>query len=534
MALYTRDSIERLRGAVDMIELVGTKTDLRRVGTQWMGLCPFHDERTPSLSVNAEAKVFHCFGCGVEGDAFGFVQQSEGVTFREAVELLAGDYGVQLEPEGRVEQTERRQRRVQRPVPSRNHDISPERVARARSGITRYVEHCHGRLSEPKAYPARRWLYARGLTDAEHIAHQIGFDPGYRALGRASRSPPSVTLPLFDENGAVTYVQGRVIEPASQTPKFLNPNGNWIGPSPRISAMPTHPMADHSVLVVCEGVCDGILAARHFDARALIGARQPDEAVVERLLDAAHGRPVIVCLDSDRAGWGGAKNLLELIAERGAQGAYVPLPAGDLTDLVLDARDGFEGVFRSLVQTAADQARAGRSQDPADRSSLDPVAEFGHLLGLKRIAALQRRIDERAGGATSLAEPNAPFEALDPNDALETLRLERRTSVLTGMLRRDRKELAELGKRQDDDLVQTVQALISDGESELAEIARRRGELRRDGRDWDTWFEQNLDQVADWVAAERVVRGVTEPALYCRPPQLEQLDSFEAVLGLDR
>jgi DNA primase len=76
MALFTRDSIDRLRDAIDMVGLVSEKTDLRRVGSRWTGLCPFHDERTPSFSVNAEEKLFYCFGCQAKGDAIGFVEQN--------------------------------------------------------------------------------------------------------------------------------------------------------------------------------------------------------------------------------------------------------------------------------------------------------------------------------------------------------------------------------------------------------------------------------------------------------------------------
>ena len=89
MALYTTDSIERVKQAVDMVELVGARTDLRRVGSRFQGLCPFHDERTPSFSVNAEHGLYHCFGCGASGDAIRFVQETEGLDFKAAVEPLA-------------------------------------------------------------------------------------------------------------------------------------------------------------------------------------------------------------------------------------------------------------------------------------------------------------------------------------------------------------------------------------------------------------------------------------------------------------
>src|SRR3954469_903397 len=93
MALYTKDSIDRVKEAVDMVELVGARTDLRRVGPRWSGLCPFHDERTPSFSVDGERGFYHCFGCGASGDAIGFVQEIEGLSFAESLESLAERYG---------------------------------------------------------------------------------------------------------------------------------------------------------------------------------------------------------------------------------------------------------------------------------------------------------------------------------------------------------------------------------------------------------------------------------------------------------
>ena len=119
MGLFTRDSIDRLRDAIDMVDLVGAKTDLRRVGTRYTGLCPFHDERTPSFSVNAEDKLFYCFGCQAKGDAIGFVEQAEGLDFPEAVEMLGDRYGVKLERENDDPQAEERRRRRARCAPRR-------------------------------------------------------------------------------------------------------------------------------------------------------------------------------------------------------------------------------------------------------------------------------------------------------------------------------------------------------------------------------------------------------------------------------
>jgi DNA primase len=98
VARYTDDSKERVRDAVDMVDLVGTRVKLRRAGaTRYEGLCPLNDERTPSFGINPADKLFHCFGCGEGGDAFKFVQLTEGVDFKGALEFLADRYGVQLE-----------------------------------------------------------------------------------------------------------------------------------------------------------------------------------------------------------------------------------------------------------------------------------------------------------------------------------------------------------------------------------------------------------------------------------------------------
>src|ERR1700745_3072107 len=100
MALYTTESRDRVRDAVDFVELVAARTELRRGGAaRYEGLCPFHDERTPSFGIDPTQKVYYCFGCQASGALFTFVQETEGVDFRGALELLAERYGIELERE---------------------------------------------------------------------------------------------------------------------------------------------------------------------------------------------------------------------------------------------------------------------------------------------------------------------------------------------------------------------------------------------------------------------------------------------------
>ncbi len=113
MALYTNESKDRVRDAVDFVELVSARTELRRAGpARYEGLCPFHDERTPSFGIDPAQKVYYCFGCQASGDVFTFVQETEGVDFKGALELLAERYGVELEREEEdPREAEKRRRR---------------------------------------------------------------------------------------------------------------------------------------------------------------------------------------------------------------------------------------------------------------------------------------------------------------------------------------------------------------------------------------------------------------------------------------
>ena len=113
MAFYTRESKDRVRDAVDFVELVSARTELRRAGpARYEGLCPFHEERSPSFGIDPAQKVYYCFGCQASGDVFTFVQETEGVDFKGGLELLADRFGVELELEAEdPKQAERRRRR---------------------------------------------------------------------------------------------------------------------------------------------------------------------------------------------------------------------------------------------------------------------------------------------------------------------------------------------------------------------------------------------------------------------------------------
>ena len=163
MALYTSESKDRVREAVDFLELVGARTELRRAGpARYEGLCPFHDERTPSFGIDPVQKVYHCFGCQASGDVFTFVQETEGVDFKEALELLAERTGVELVPE--------------REDPGRRSAAAVE--ARLLELVGRTATYYERVLWESEeAHKARDYLAERGLGEEILREFGVGYAP---------------------------------------------------------------------------------------------------------------------------------------------------------------------------------------------------------------------------------------------------------------------------------------------------------------------------------------------------------------------
>ncbi len=361
MGLFTRDSIDRLRDAVDMVELVGAKTDLRRVGSRFTGLCPFHDERTPSFSVNAADKLFYCFGCQAKGDAIGFVEQAEGLDFVDAVEMLADRYGVQMERENDDPRAEERRRRR-----ARLHSL----LDRAARYYSTYL------WEAAEAAAARDYLAGRGLSEEILREFRIGYSPsawdrmivraqegGFRpeelvGAGLAQRGRQGglydrfrsrIMFPLADRRGQVLGFGARAMG-EGPGPKYLNSSENDVYHKGRqlfgIDVARAH-AAKSGRIVVAEGYTD-VLALHQAGIResvAIMGTALTAEQMAE-LSKAAN--LVILALDADRSGQDAM-----LRAARTGGGAtlrVVEMPAGkDPADLIAA---GEADAFRERLDAA--------------------------------------------------------------------------------------------------------------------------------------------------------------------------------------
>jgi DNA primase len=369
MALFTKDTIDRVREAVDMVQLVGEKTDLRRVGTRWTGLCPFHDERTPSFSVNAEEKLYYCFGCGEGGDAFKFVQQTEGLEFQEAVELLAERSGVRVEREEDDPKAEQRRRRRERLL------SLLDRAARF------YVTYLR---DSSEAARAREYLGSRGLSDEVLAEFRVGYSPsawdrmivGARqngfseeeliAAGLAQRGRGGglydrfrgrIMFPLADARGKVLGFGARQMG-EGRGPKYLNTSENDLYHKGRqlfgIDVARKEAMRTGRFVVV-EGYTD-VLALHQMGIReavAIMGTAMTQEQLAElaRVGDSNRRGTVFLALDADRAGRDAMLRAARLAEDRGVDLRVVDMPEGkDPADL---ASEEGPAAFQERMQVAA-------------------------------------------------------------------------------------------------------------------------------------------------------------------------------------
>jgi len=362
MAHFPSEFLDEVLARTDVVELIARHVELKKSGANFMGLCPFHHEKSPSFSVSTDKQLFYCFGCGKGGGAFQFLMEHDGYSFPEAVEYLAEKAGLEVPHRQAPDAAEQERSKLEK--------VLLEKVA------TLFAR----ALNEPVGRLGREYFARRKLPEAVIRQYRLGYaPPGYgfleKVMGRdgglldrleaiglmfkgergyADRFRGRVMFPIADRRGQIVGFGGRILDQGE--PKYLNsPETAHFHKSELLYGYAEHrdEIRKRKLLVVVEGYMDVLALATHGLPVGLaplgtaIGERQVREIL--RL----HSAPVF-CFDGDRAGrqaaWRALERMLPILdAEHGPRFLY--LPEGEDPDSLLQS-EGPEVFTRRLEQDA--------------------------------------------------------------------------------------------------------------------------------------------------------------------------------------
>jgi DNA primase len=373
--------LEELRDRVSLASVIGRRVKLQRRGRSHVGLCPFHNEKTPSFNVIGEKGFYHCFGCGAHGDAIEFVRRTEGLSFVEAVERLAGEAGLPV-PQADPAERERF-----------------EREAKLRDPLESAARWFEQQLRGPGAATARRYLEGRGLKGETIARFRLGYAPASRSAlkeallkeGHAEAALVECGLLRKPEDGGATYdyfrdrimfpiadARGRVIGFGARAmgdaqPKYLNSPETPLFRKGRTLynlAIAREASRAASAVIAAEGYMDVIALAEAGIEHAVapLGTALTEEQmqVLWRLVPEPY-----LCFDGDNAGVRAALRAAERalpLLKPGHSFRFVMLPEGEDPDSLIrkTGRPAFDAALAQALPLNELLWRATRAAHPAD------------------------------------------------------------------------------------------------------------------------------------------------------------------------
>ena len=401
---FSPDFLDEVRARIRLADLIGRRVRLTKRGAEHVGLCPFHNEKTPSFTVNEDKGFYHCFGCAAHGGHFDFVMRTEGLSFPEAVERLAGDAGVAV------------------PVASPAARAQEVRRASLHEVMERAAEWFTAQLRAPEGLAARQYLEARGLTDATVAEFRLGLAPGQRTAlkqamlaagideprlietglliepedGGASfdRFRDRIIFPIADARGRIIAFGGRALGEARA--KYLNSPETPLFHKGRVLynlARARGPAREAGTVLVAEGYMDVIALhqAGFPHAVAPLGTALSEDQI--GLLWRLAPEPVL-CLDGDAAGRRAAERAAQRalpLLKAGHSLRFAFLPWGEDPDSLVRERGA--PAFADLVAAAT----------PLSEVLWDQATSEGAFQTPERRAALRETLNELSGQVSDSA-----------------------------------------------------------------------------------------------------------------------------------
>ena len=358
---------EQIRSASDIVEIIQSYLPLRRAGGNFVALCPFHKEKTPSFHVSPGRQMFHCFGCHKSGDVFRFVQDYENVSFTEAARRLAQRAGITIEFDEAPAQRE------ERVAKDRLRDIHEQITRRWQQALANDAggqvarDYLAKRRVAPEAVVRFRLGYAPDAWDdtvnwarskdwdptlVEQAGLVIPRDPNDRGRGYYDRFRGRLMFPICDEQGRVVAFSGRVLGGDEKVAKYVNSPETPIFTKSRILYgldKARRAILDAGSVIVCEGQLD--LIACHTAGVENTVAPQGTALTGEHLrILRRYAQEAVLCFDSDKAGQKATARILDELVGGGMSIRVVAVPAPHDPDSFIREQGG--DAFRQLVAGA--------------------------------------------------------------------------------------------------------------------------------------------------------------------------------------
>jgi DNA primase len=362
--LFSSNILERIRAASDIVDVIGSYLPLKRAGANFVALCPFHKEKTPSFNVNPHRQIFHCFGCHKGGDVFSFVKEYESIDFVEAVKRLADRAKIPLEYEQGAGGQESRHLK--------------DTLLQIQEQITQRWQSCL--LNEAAGQVARDYLQKRGVSAdaiklfrigaapetwddtvnwAKSKSHELALVEKSGLIIRKEetgnyydRFRGRLMFPICDEQGRVIGFSGRVLSGDERTAKYVNSPETPIFTKSKIFFgldKSKRAILDAGFAVICEGQLD-LIACFMGGVQNIVapqGTAFTDQhaRILKRYVD-----EVVLCFDSDEAGQNAAVRSLDHLLASGLAVRVAVVPAPHDPDSFIKANGG--EAFRQLIEGA--------------------------------------------------------------------------------------------------------------------------------------------------------------------------------------
>ena len=357
MYVINDNVLDEIRDRADIVDLIGEYVDLKRSGSNYMGLCPFHSEKTPSFSVSPSKSIFKCFGCGVGGDVITFIMKRENLNFPEAVEFLAEKYNVRLS-EYKDENKEARDKR------NRLYDINREAAMHFLNNLSSSLK-------------AQKYLRDRGLSDKTIRAYGLGYSKdswtdlydhltklGYKEeellnLNLISKSKNGnyidrfrdrVMFPIINKNNKVIAFGARGFGDAK--PKYLNSRETPIfhKGSNLFNMNIISRESSRLRIILVEGYMDVISlynSGINYSVASLGTSLTEDQAAIIKKM----AKDIYICYDSDKAGINATSRAIDIFLSKSCKPKIIELEGGlDPDDFIKKyGMEGFENKIKSAI-----------------------------------------------------------------------------------------------------------------------------------------------------------------------------------------